>query len=149
MATRLEAFGSSIPLPGASVDAITLHCSLEHFEGEEDLKFFEEGSRLLKRGGRICVIPLYTANRLCVITSPSVWTDKYKAYAEAPKFDPRAAVYVNEAARQRQMKLYDVAVLRSDLLERMGSDYDIKVVYYANHPEVKGCPAFALLLERK
>ena len=50
-----------IPLPNDSIDAATLHCSLEHFEGQSDTLFFKEIERILKPGGRLVVLPFYLA----------------------------------------------------------------------------------------
>ncbi len=50
-----------ISLPDASVDGATLHCSLEHFEGDSDSLFFQEMERILKRGGALVVLPFYLA----------------------------------------------------------------------------------------
>ena len=147
---KIGSFASAIPLDDCSVDAITLHCSLEHFEGEEDVRFFREGLRLLKPGGRICIIPLYVANELSIITSPSVWADKYKAYAECPQFDRRAKIFIRESTtnKQRQIKLYDVRTLQNDLLEQMGDLFNISIYYFLNHLSFEGCPVFALLLNK-
>ena len=45
-----------------SVDAVSLHCSLEHFEGNSDTLFFQELERVLKPGGRAVILPFYLAH---------------------------------------------------------------------------------------
>ena len=52
---------SHISLPDASVDGATLHCSLEHFEGDSDSLFFQEMERILKPEGALVVLPFYLA----------------------------------------------------------------------------------------
>lgn len=146
---KIGSFGSSIPLDDASLDAIALHCSLEHFEGDEDVKFFAEAHRLLKPGGRLCVIPLYTANELSITTSPSVWASKYKSYDDIPNFDKRATIFINDHKSQRQQKLYDAATLRSDLLLPFSDRFEIKIIYYPNYTELTGCPSFNLMMTKK
>jgi SAM-dependent methyltransferase len=56
---EFNGYASDIPLPDDSVDAITLHCSFEHFEGDGDSEAVAEFQRLLKPGGQACIIPLY------------------------------------------------------------------------------------------
>jgi SAM-dependent methyltransferase len=62
---------ASFPLPDASIDAMTLHCSFEHFEGDADQGFVREASRLLTPGGRAVIIPLYLHERQIT------WVDPY------------------------------------------------------------------------
>lgn len=50
---------SSMELPSSSIDAMTLHCSFEHFEGDSDIAFMRESARILKPGGRVVILPLY------------------------------------------------------------------------------------------
>jgi len=50
---------AEIPLPASSLDAITLHCTFEHFEGDADSRFICECARLLKPGGKAAILPLY------------------------------------------------------------------------------------------
>ena len=40
-----------IPLPDNSVSSMALHCSLEVFENNTDIDFFNEANRILKHGG--------------------------------------------------------------------------------------------------
>ena len=54
---------SHIPLPDNSVDGATLHCSLEHFEGNSDTLFFKEIERILKPNGVLVVLPFYLARQ--------------------------------------------------------------------------------------
>lgn len=70
---------ASFPLPDESVDAMTLHCSFEHFEDRADIGFLNEASRLLKPGGKAVIIPLYL-NEMQL-----TWVDPYYlARNEAP-----------------------------------------------------------------
>ena len=145
---KIGSFGSSIPLDDGVIDGITLHCSLEHFEGDEDIRLFHEAFRLLRPGGKICIIPLYMANILTVITSPSVWANKFTSYSEMPEFDKRAVVHIQESKKQRQIKLYDVKTLKEDLLIPFADKATIKIYHFPNNGEVKSCPVYALILEK-
>lgn len=59
-----------LPLDDASVDAMTLHCSLEHFEGDADRRFFREAMRVLRPGGRVLVIPFYCGKEHSEVVHP-------------------------------------------------------------------------------
>ena len=48
-----------IPVEDNFFDSMTLHCSFEHFEGSKDGEFIREAGRILKPGGKLCIIPFY------------------------------------------------------------------------------------------
>lgn len=60
----------SLPLPDSSIDFITLHCSFEHFEGNNDSLFVNEALRVLKKNGRLLIIPFYMGNKPAEILHP-------------------------------------------------------------------------------
>jgi len=51
--------GAELPLPDRSLDAIALHCSFEHFEGDSDSAFVLEALRVLRPGGQLLILPFY------------------------------------------------------------------------------------------
>lgn len=138
----------SIPLPDDSVDFITLHCSWEHFESTSDFDFLKEGSRLLRKGGRLCIIPLYMANIHAIHTSPSVYAHKYINQNNLPQFDPRAKLIIRDEIKQRQSKFFSPKCL-SDDLHQLSDLLNFTVHYFTNHEAVQRCPSFALLAESK
>jgi hypothetical protein len=68
---RLGCDAADFSLPDASVDAMTLHCSFEHFEGDADSGFLRETARLLRPGGIAIIIPLY------LNTERIIWVDPF------------------------------------------------------------------------
>lgn len=65
---RIGSSADAIPLPDESVDFMTLHCTFEHFENNADVGFVKECARLLKKGGRAVILPLYMCDLFCNIT---------------------------------------------------------------------------------
>lgn len=57
-------------LPDAFADRMALHCSLECFAADADIRFFAEAARLLRPGGRCVVVPLYVDEQHSVTSSP-------------------------------------------------------------------------------
>jgi hypothetical protein len=70
---RLGSDAAAMPLPDASVDAMTLHCSFEHFEGDTDVRFLQEAQRVVRPGGRVVIIPLYLHVRHQTLVDPAEW----------------------------------------------------------------------------
>lgn len=60
---RIGGNAAALPLADNSIDGATLHCSLEHFEGDSDSLFFIEMQRVLKPGGSLVILPFYLAHQ--------------------------------------------------------------------------------------
>jgi SAM-dependent methyltransferase len=69
---RIGSDCTSIPLPDASVDCISVNNSIEHFEGDRDSRFLREAYRLLKPSGRLCIVPLWVNNVVVNMADPAV-----------------------------------------------------------------------------
>lgn len=100
---------SDLPLPDSSVDAMALHCSFEHFEGSSDIGFIEEATRVLRPGGRLCILPLYMFNKYAIMTDPN--------YGFRPSED--ADVYVAEGWGEKHGRFYDAAHLVSRIRDHL------------------------------
>lgn len=61
----------NIPMPDSSVDKISMQCAFEHFNGDVDTYFIKELSRILKPGGKCCIVPLYLSNTFTNYVDPS------------------------------------------------------------------------------
>ena len=83
---RIGGYAHQLYLPDESVDAITLHCSLEHFENDSDTLFFQELERVLKPGGRAVILPFYLAHEYTIHIDPAYNLLKN----HRPKIDPQA-----------------------------------------------------------
>lgn len=106
---RIGAPADAIPLPDSSVDAITLHCTIDHFEGLADTGFVREAGRVLRPGGRACVLPLYLAEHPVNVCDPDL-------FAASVRFDPEARVHRVPGHRNRFGRYYSVESLERRLL---------------------------------
>jgi SAM-dependent methyltransferase len=66
--TCIESNAANIPLPDASIDKICCHHSFEHFQMESDMAFLKEVQRMLRPGGRACIVPIFIANHYVEVT---------------------------------------------------------------------------------
>ncbi len=67
---RIGGNAAALPLEGNSIDAMALHCSFEHFEGDSDRGFIREMTRVLRPGGRCVIVPLYLSQYYACLTDP-------------------------------------------------------------------------------
>ena len=55
--------------PDQSVSCASLHCAFEMFAGDDDMGLIKELSRVLVKGGRALIIPLYMHTHYCGYTT--------------------------------------------------------------------------------
>jgi len=80
----------ALPLPAASVDVITLHCSFEHFEGDGDRRFVREALRVLRPGGRLLIVPFYCGDAYREVVRPHFAAGcRFQRYYDPPSFVER------------------------------------------------------------
>jgi SAM-dependent methyltransferase len=65
---------TALPFPAGSLSKLALHNSFEHFEGDADTRFLHEAARVLRPGGKVCIVPLFVESEYRVDTE-SGWID--------------------------------------------------------------------------
>lgn len=99
-----------MPVPDEFADKLVLHNSFEHFEGTADTEFIFEAWRVLRSGGLLCILPLYLADRYCILSDPlvdrkSVVWDEGAELVELPWWHNRfGRFYDPRALRQRVLE---------------------------------------------
>ncbi len=125
-------------------DKMTMHCSFEHFEQKDDIKFIKEASRVLKSGGKLCIVPLYLHNIYAIQTDPEVLL-KNKI-----SFEKDAVLYFAKNWKNRHGRFYDIPHLISRIKNNL-SGFDMSIFIIQNNKEVdNSCYVkFMALLEKK
>ena len=59
----IQGDAAKIDLPDESLTKISSHHSFEHFQSNSDSNFIKEVQRLLKVGGKCCIIPIFIADK--------------------------------------------------------------------------------------
>jgi SAM-dependent methyltransferase len=90
-----------LPLPDGFATRLTLHCSFEYLEGDRDVRFLREATRILQPGGRLCILPLYLADTYQILTNPLL-------DLRGLVFEADAAVYCGQDLGVRHARYYDV-----------------------------------------
>lgn len=134
---------AAMPVPDAFADHLTMHCSFEHFEGDSDSRFLHEAARVLRPGGRLCSLPLYTATTYAIQTHARRWRLHDIA------FEPGDPVYVADEWGPPHGRFYDAPNFVSRVVEHLGP-MRLRLFTVTNLPEVGGdCYLrYAMLIEK-
>ena len=122
---RIGGSASRLPLRDGFADAMVLHNAFEHFEGDADIDFIREAARVLKPGGRLCILPLFLYTEYAIQTDPAALTGTW------PPFDPGARLWCARGWRDRHGRFYDAARLRSRLLANAAA-FDVRLIEYTD-----------------
>lgn len=104
---------SHMPVPDGFASKMGLHCSLEHFETDSDIRFIKEAGRVLGSGGKLCVVPLYLFDTYAIQTDPGVLPKKIS-------FEEDAVLYCAKGWNNRHGRFYDVPHLISRIKNNLG-----------------------------
>jgi len=67
---RIGGNAAEMTVPDGFANKLVLHNSFEHFEGDADTNFIFEAWRVLRPGGKVCIIPFYLSDQHSIITDP-------------------------------------------------------------------------------
>jgi SAM-dependent methyltransferase len=112
---RIGGDAAALPIPSGFADALTLHCSFEHFEGDRDFLFLREAERVLRPGGRLCILPLYTNRAYSIQTDLEAWNRR------RPSLERDALICVAPAWGEVHGRFYDAAHFTERILRNLGA----------------------------
>ncbi len=139
---RIGGDASNMPVPDGFADRMALHCSLEHFECDSDIAFVKEAYRVLRPGGRCCIVPLYMYEKYAVQTDP--------LFSGGVEFEDDATVYCARGWNNRHGRFYDPAHLKERILDNLGGlSYTIYRITNVKDVDASCYVRFALLLEKR
>jgi SAM-dependent methyltransferase len=139
---RIGGSAANLPVPDGFADILVAHNAFEHFEGTADSDFIREAWRVLRPGGRLCILPLFVSDRPCDLTDPLM--DRHGVV-----WDDEAQVVELPWWHNRFGRLYDASGVERRVLQP-GSGFSQTIYHVANAHEVH--PAISLhfaLLMRK
>jgi hypothetical protein len=141
---------TTIPLPDNTLTKLSLHCSLEHFEDNADIAFLKEAHRIMKKGAKIIITPLYLATKPTILTSPSIWEKKYIGVTKLPRFSKNYAILFDETIKQRQSKFFSPDTLLQEVILPFSVQFDFQILSMQNpnHKKLPFYPKFTLVLTK-
>lgn len=133
---------AAMPVPNGFFTAMTLHCSFEHFERDADMRFLREAARVLRPGGRLCIVPLYLSRE-----PEERYNESFANGEDKKAFGPGCEFY----------RAYSPVTLRDRVLATAAPHFDATLFHTVNLDQIRASlPAhqtlyshFLLLLTRK
>lgn len=122
---------TEMPVADGFADYLTMHCSFEHFEGDSDCRFIREAERVLKPGGKLVSLPLYTAEAYAIQTHARRWR------VDEIALEVGDLVYVGDDWGPPHMRFYDVRSFLSRVVGNLGS-MRLRLFSVTNLDEVGG-----------
>lgn len=141
--SRIGGDAAHMPVADGFATKLGLHNSFEHFEGESDVRFMHEAARVLRPGGRMCIVPLFLHDTYAVQTDPAALP------SGGIPFEPDATIWCARGWRDRHGRFYDVPHLISRIRNHLDS-FRMRIIVIANAREVHPTcyVRFAAVLER-
>ena len=135
---------ANMPVPPEFATKMALHCSFEHFEGNSDIGFVRETSRILKKGGAVCIVPLYILEEYAIQTDPLV------ECAARTRFEDDAIVYCARGWGNRHGRWYDPEHLVTRVCNSLSDDMELRFYRFVNFQDVhESCYVrFAIVIEK-
>ena len=133
---------AELPFEENSINWMTLHCSLEHFENVDDSKFVVEAIKKMSVGGKLYIAPLYLSEVYYNCTDPDL-------NANDVIFDSDAKLLPISGWGNRFGRFYDVDTFQSRLFQYC-KGVNVSIYFVENIKDVcKNCYLnFILILEK-
>ena len=133
-----------IPVKDSFATKMALHDALQCFEEDADIRFIKEASRVLTKGGKLCVLPLY------LFTDYAIQTDPATLPKGGINFEPDVTLYCVKGFGCRFNRIYNVPQLVTRILNNL-DDLKLSLYVIQNEKEVaSSCYIkFVALFEKK
>lgn len=105
---------AELPVSDYFASAMAMHCSFEHFEGKSDCGFIREVGRVLRPGGRLCIVPLYLSTEYSILTDPAVLP------RGCQPFEPDAVLHCVRGYGNCHGRFYDASHLVQRVVKNLG-----------------------------
>lgn len=102
---------------------MALNCFFEHFEQDADSGFVREVARILRPGGKVCILPLYMNENYHVLSNFELIQR-----LGMPAFDKNVDIYMQERPNNHFGRFYDAKALKErviDIAEKAGLKVEI------------------------
>lgn len=138
---RIGGNAADMHIPDAFADTLVLHNAFEHFEGAADTAFIPEAWRVLKPGGKVCILPLLLTEHFSNVTDPLL-------NRPGIVWDRGARICPVPGWHNRFGRFYDAAALgRRVLMPAVELGFEAKVFHVTNAKAVHSLAYLHFVLE--
>ncbi len=127
---RIGGDACAMPVPDGFADKAALTCSLEHFEGDADVRLFAELARVLRPGGKVCVVPFYAYEEDATQTDPVV------GIAADIAFDEGTVIHCADGWGNRHGRFYAPETFKRKIVDRFRDVLAFDFYHVANAADV-------------
>lgn len=127
---KIGANAADMKIPDKFIDKMGMHCAFECFQGEADIKFLSEASRVLKPHGKFVITPLYLDRTYYNCTSEHSNQDKIEFDKEATK------VWRDDAYQVPFSRHYSPESFYKRVIKNMPKNISYTLYFYENLPEL-------------
>ncbi|MBN2164484.1 MAG: hypothetical protein JXR25_04905 [Pontiellaceae bacterium] len=128
---KIGADAGNTGLPTESVNGMSLQCAFECFQGDADIRFIREAQRILCRGGRTIINPLYVDHEHFIITHPDCNQD------EIPFDEGALKVWREDRYVAPFSRHYSPKAFRDRIVSQILPGNDFYVIHFNNLDELK------------
>jgi len=127
---KIGADAGDTRLPEAFATVLSSQCAYECFMGEADIRFVREADRILKKGGRYGILPLYLDDTYFVAISPYCNQENIVVESEARR------VWRDDEHNTAFSRHYSPESFRNRIFSAVPETMTGKVLYFRNLTEV-------------
>jgi SAM-dependent methyltransferase len=132
----------NMPIKDGFATKMALHCSFEHFEQDSDIRFIKEASRILQKGGKLCIVPLYLSDDHIILINPT------NLPRGGLQFDSDAKLYCVKGWAPRHVRYYDVPHLITRIIENTDLEPTVYVVQNEKEADTSCYVKFIAVFEK-
>lgn len=151
----IESDAGNIQLPDESVDKISVHHSFEHFQDNSDILFIKDVQRLLKKGGKCCMIPIFIARKFFEVTAAINFSKKFSKRSKRI-IDPTALVSGGTSSGN-YARFYDIQAFKERVIDMIDlvrfkvtiAELKMEGMVMPKTTTLVECPYKALIIEKE
>ena len=122
----IQGDAAKIDLPDESLTKISSHHSFEHFQSNSDSNFVKEVQRLLKVGGKCCIIPIFIADKYVEVSRSN--KHQYHYDANSTYIIDATARITGGATCGDYARIYDISSFNKRVIDQIdGEKFNISL----------------------
>ncbi len=141
----IDSNAANIPLPDSSVDKISVHHSIEHFQQNSDTQFVLEVQRMLSAGGKCCIGPIFLNQVYIEMTDINDHSMKFDE--KSKRVIDTTSIFPGGETSGNYARIYDIEALVRRVIDHVDRQ-NFRATIYEVLMDGKSVPDFSLKCHR-